>query len=81
MSSLTASFSFSLKCRLRQAIRFYTQCKDRQGREKKKSKKRKKPQGLWDDDRKNIKRVFPPLVRDMKAPGTTFIDKGSDPYH
>lgn len=51
------------------------------GKGKKKSKKRKKPQGLWDDDRKNIKRVFPPLVRDMKAPGTTFIDKGSDPYH
>lgn len=53
MSHLTVSFSFSLKARLRQGRRFYTQCKNRWGREiKNKSKERKKPQGLWDDDRK-----------------------------
>lgn len=53
MSHLTVSFSFSLKGRLRQGKKIYTQCKNRWGREiKNKSKERKQSQGLWDDDRK-----------------------------
>jgi len=43
---------------------------------------KKKSQGLWDGDRKKpYGGHSPPVVRHMKAPGTTFIDKGLDPYH
>lgn len=86
MARLTSSFSSTSKRRLRQVMKFIFSAKnDKMGNKyKKKKKKEIKNHRVYGMmlEKKNMKRAFPlPVVGDMKAPSTTFIYNGSDPYH
>lgn len=79
MSNLTASFSFGRLVKASNEILYTVQ---RQGREIKNQRKEKNHRAYGMMIEKRHKKGIPPqAVRDMKALGTNFIDKGSDLCH